>query len=89
MENSLEVLSDIILSLKDHSSDRARLLVGSYGKGKSHLVFSFAGVTLFKGSKHLSKFTAKVESLQHRSIRCNHAAYWAKKAVFAGCYYRN
>ncbi len=43
MENSLEVLSDIILSLKDHSSDRARLLVGSYGKGKSHLVFSFAG----------------------------------------------
>ena len=62
MENSLEVLSDIILSLKDHSSDRARLLVGSYGKGKSHLVLVLLGLLYLKDQSIFQNLLPKLKA---------------------------
>lgn len=36
--SSLQIIEDILASTENKSTDRARLLTGSYGKGKSHLV---------------------------------------------------
>lgn len=35
---SLEVIEDMLLGTYDNSNDRARILIGAYGKGKSHIV---------------------------------------------------
>jgi hypothetical protein len=35
---SLEIIEDIMLSTFDNSTDRARVLIGAYGKGKSHII---------------------------------------------------
>lgn len=36
--SSLQILEDILASTENKSSDRARILTGAYGKGKSHLI---------------------------------------------------
>jgi hypothetical protein len=35
---SLELLKDLLLSTHDKSTDRARILIGAYGKGKSQII---------------------------------------------------
>lgn len=35
---SLDIIEDFMLSTADSSTDRARILIGAYGKGKSHMV---------------------------------------------------
>ena len=53
-KSSLSLLEDILLSVNPTSSDRARVLIGAYGKGKSHIVLTILSVlmkrdlTLFK-----------------------------------------
>jgi len=37
-QSSLRIIEDILLSTENKSTDRARILTGSYGKGKSHLI---------------------------------------------------
>lgn len=36
-----ELLEDILLSTASSSTNRARILIGAYGKGKSHIVLTF------------------------------------------------
>ena len=36
--SSIEIIEDIMLSTFDGSTDRARVLIGAYGKGKSHII---------------------------------------------------
>lgn len=36
--SSLQIIEDILASTDNKSTDRARILTGSYGKGKSHLI---------------------------------------------------
>ena len=35
---SFSLINDIIASVQPHSTDRARIVVGPYGTGKSHLI---------------------------------------------------
>lgn len=37
-QSSLRIIEDILSSTENKSTDRARILTGSYGKGKSHLI---------------------------------------------------
>lgn len=37
-KSALELLEDILLSTNPSSTERARILIGAYGKGKSHIV---------------------------------------------------
>lgn len=37
-KSALSLLEDILLSTAQNSTDRARILIGAYGKGKSHIV---------------------------------------------------
>jgi hypothetical protein len=36
--SAIDVIEDIILSTADNSTQRARMLIGAYGRGKSHIV---------------------------------------------------
>ena len=36
--SSLQIIEDLLASTENKSTDRARILTGSYGKGKSHLI---------------------------------------------------
>ena len=46
---ALELLEDILLSTRNNSTDRARVLIGAYGKGKSHIVLTIIVWSLFLG----------------------------------------
>lgn len=37
-KSALELLEEIVLSTQPTSTDRARVLIGAYGKGKSHII---------------------------------------------------
>jgi hypothetical protein len=50
----LEIMEEILLSTHDNSTDRARILIGAYGKGKSHLVLVL--LSLLMGNKSQTVF---------------------------------
>ena len=52
--SSLKLLEEILLSTEKDSTDRARILIGAYGKGKSHIVLTILSVLL---RKDISLFT--------------------------------
>lgn len=52
--SSLKLLEEILLSTDKDSTDRARILIGAYGKGKSHIVLTILSVLL---RKDISLFT--------------------------------
>ncbi len=45
---SLEIIEDIMLSTADNSTDRAKILIGAYGKGKSHIILVLLSMLLRK-----------------------------------------
>lgn len=61
--SSEKLIEEILLSTKDNSTDRAHVLVGAYGKGKSHIVLSIlsllSGTPLTKFSKLQKKIKGK------------------------------
>ena len=36
--SSLDIIEDVLLSTAPNSTDRARILIGAYGRGKSHII---------------------------------------------------
>lgn len=47
-KSALTLLEDILLSTNINSTDRARVLIGAYGKGKSHIVLTILSMLLKK-----------------------------------------
>ncbi len=60
-KSSLELLKDILLSTEDNSNERARVLVGAYGKGKSHIVLTILSVLMGTSWDTFTKLKEKVE----------------------------
>ena len=60
-KSSLELMQDILLSTQDSSTERARVLVGAYGKGKSHIVLTILSILMRKDWDLFKKLKAKVE----------------------------
>ena len=50
--SSLDVIEDVLLSTAPNSTDRARILIGAYGRGKSHIILVLLSM-LFKKDKAL------------------------------------
>ncbi|HWQ43987.1 MAG TPA: hypothetical protein VN456_18425, partial [Desulfosporosinus sp.] len=48
--SSLEVIEDVLLSTVPSSSSRARLLIGAYGRGKSHIILVLMSMLFRKGN---------------------------------------
>ena len=45
-KSALKLLEDILLSTGKESTDRARILIGAYGKGKSHIVLMILSILM-------------------------------------------
>ena len=60
-KSSLELMQDILLSTQDSSTERARVLIGAYGKGKSHIVLTILSILMRKDWNLFKKLKAKVE----------------------------
>ncbi len=52
--SSLDVIEDVMLSTAPSSTSRARILIGAYGRGKSHIVLVLMSM-LFKKGKDIDK----------------------------------
>ena len=59
--SSLDVIEDVLLSTVVSSTQRARILIGAYGRGKSHIVLVLASL-LFKKDKAM--FDALLKKMQ-------------------------
>ena len=71
---SLQIIEDILASTDNKSTDRARILTGSYGKGKSHLILYI--LALLSGQKS-SLFSTAIEkaSKENPNLAENIKAY--------------
>lgn len=45
--SSLDIIEDVLLSTAPNSTERARILIGAYGRGKSHIILVLLSL-LFK-----------------------------------------
>lgn len=60
--SSLTLLEDILLSTAASSTDRARILVGAYGKGKSHIVLAILSILMKKDLALFEKSLPKIKT---------------------------
>ena len=60
-KSALNLLEDIIRSVSPTSSDRARVLIGAYGKGKSHIVLTILSILMKRDLRLFEKLMPKVE----------------------------
>ena len=79
-KSSLELLRDILLSVEDASTERARVLVGAYGKGKSHIVLTILSILMRKDWNTFTKLQEKVKE-DAELTRCVKNFYDSKKRL--------
>lgn len=60
-KSSLELLQEILESTDSSSTDRARVLVGAYGKGKSHIVLTILSILMRKDWALFTKLKEKID----------------------------
>ncbi len=67
--SALELLEDILLSTRSSSTDRARVLIGAYGKGKSHIVLTIMAMLM---KRDLSLFEKAMPKIRENAelLRC-------------------
>lgn len=58
--SALELLEDILLSTRNTSTDRARVLIGAYGKGKSHIVLTIMAMLMKRDLSLFEKTLPKI-----------------------------
>ena len=59
-QSALRLLEEILLSTAASSSERARILIGAYGKGKSHIVLTILSILLKKDLSLFEKLLPKL-----------------------------
>jgi len=60
-KSALDLLEDVLLSTSPNSTNRSRVLVGAYGKGKSHIVLTILSILLRKDLALFKKLLPKVQ----------------------------
>ena len=59
--SSLSLLENVLLSTNIGATNRARILIGAYGKGKSHIVLMILSILLKRDLKIFEKLLKKIE----------------------------
>ena len=59
--SALALLEDILLSTNSTSTDRARVLIGAYGKGKSHIVLTILAMLMKRNLVLFEKANHKID----------------------------
>lgn len=60
-KSALDLLEDVLLSTIPASTNRSRVLVGAYGKGKSHIVLTILSILIKKDLNLFAKLLPKVQ----------------------------
>lgn len=60
-KSALDLLEDVLLSASQSSTNRSRVLVGAYGKGKSHIVLAILSILLRKDLVLFEKLLPKIQ----------------------------
>ena len=60
-KSALELLEDILISTRPTSTDRARVLIGAYGKGKSHIMLMILSILQKKDLRLFEKMMPKLQ----------------------------
>lgn len=60
-QSALQLLEDILLSTNPASTERARVLVGAYGKGKSHIILMILAMLMRRDRRLFSKTMPKIK----------------------------
>lgn len=60
-KSAMRLLEDIILSVNPNSTERSRVLVGAYGKGKSHIVLTILSVLMKKDLSLFKNLLPKIK----------------------------
>lgn len=58
---ALELLEEILLSTNPNSTERARVLIGAYGKGKSHIILTILSLLMKKDLSLFEKTLPKIK----------------------------
>ena len=59
-KSALELLEEIVLSTQPTSTDRARVLIGAYGKGKSHIILMILSILMKRDLALFEKMLPKI-----------------------------
>jgi len=59
--SSLALLKDILLSTQKNATNRARILIGAYGKGKSHIVLSILSMLKKEKRDYFTHLNKKID----------------------------
>ena len=60
-KSALELLEETLISTRPTSTDRARVLIGAYGKGKSHIMLMILSILQKKDLQLFSKMLPKIQ----------------------------
>lgn len=60
--SSLDIIEDVLLSTAPNSTDRARILIGAYGRGKSHIVLVLLSLLFKKDQALFSRLLEKMKT---------------------------
>jgi len=58
---SIEIIEDVLLSTMYNANQRARILIGAYGRGKSHIILVLMALLFKKDEKLFSRLLKKIE----------------------------
>ena len=60
-KSALDLIENILLSTRGNSTDRARVLIGAYGKGKSHIVLTIMAMLMKRDLSLFEKLLPKIK----------------------------
>ena len=66
-KSALSLLEEVLLSTAETSTERSRVLIGAYGKGKSHIVLTILSILLKRDLGLFEKMLPKLE--EHPKIK--------------------
>lgn len=80
-KSALSLLEDILLSTSQDSTDRARILIGAYGKGKSHIVLMILSILMKKDPDLFEKMMPVVKSKNPKIYQLIHNYYHGENKI--------
>lgn len=79
-QSALTLLEDILLSTRITSTERARILIGAYGKGKSHIILMILSMLMKKDISLFEKLLPKLE--ENKRLRQCVSSYYESDQKF-------
>ena len=79
-KSALALLEEILLSTNPTSNERARVLIGAYGKGKSHIVLTILAMLMKREQELFKKSMPKIKENQ-RLLQCVQNYYESENKI--------